>query len=95
MHFNTIQTSNKKIWITSCKITHLTGSYEACSCMTWFRVDHRIGSLQMNQFILCIGLTYMEVGWTKEKTHWIMNFNVAERYIYLHGLINSASHTLP
>ncbi|THU42812.1 hypothetical protein C4D60_Mb00t13360 [Musa balbisiana] len=37
------------------------------------------------------GLTW----WLDVETHLVVNSNVADKIIYLHGLINSSSHTLP
>ena len=54
--------------------------------------DHRKDSLQTNQPIPGIVLYYTAVG---TKTHLFVNSNVADKDIYLHGKINSPSHTLP
>lgn len=33
--------------------------------------------------------------WLDAETHLVVNSNVADKIIYLHGQINSSSHTLP
>lgn len=53
------------------------------------RSDHRKDSLQANPAYPLYGAA---VG---TKTHFLMNFNVADKGIFLHGPINSSSHTLP
>lgn len=52
--------------------------------------DHRKDSLQANQPIL-----YGACAVVRTKTHLVVNFNVADKGIYLQGPINSSSHTLP
>lgn len=60
MHFHTIKTNHSKneeldkMESGFCQIIDLTGSYGACSCMTWLGADHRKNSIQTNQPIVCI-----------------------------------------
>mgnify|MGYP001759719988 FL=1 len=67
----------------------LTEPVHAQHNMIWS--DHRKDSPKANQPILCRG-TYAVVG---TETHLVVNSNVADKIIYLHGPINSSSHTLP
>lgn len=53
------------------------------------RSDHRKDSLQANSAYPLYGAA---VG---TKTHFVVNLNVADNSIFLHGPINSSSHTLP
>ena len=54
--------------------------------------DHRKDRFSSSEPAYPLYRAYTVVG---TKTHLIVNSNVASKVIYLHGPINSSSHTLP